>query len=99
MSMGIAYFPTDGTTVDELIRKSDMALMRAKRRGKNRIEYYNNDTDADSASHRLDLEKNMRTAAMNECSEFEVYYQPIIDTKDQKMSVAEQRHLCGGIPV
>lgn len=84
MSMGIAYFPTDGTTVDELIRKSDMALMRAKRRGKNRIEYYNNDTDADSASHRLDLEKNMRTAAMNECSEFEVYYQPIIDTKDQK---------------
>lgn len=26
----------------------------------------------------------MRTAAMNECSEFEVYYQPIIDTKDQK---------------
>lgn len=83
MSMGIACFPEDGTTVDELIRKADMALMRAKRRGKNRIEYYN-DTDAASASHRLDLEKNMRTAAMNECSEFEVYYQPIIDTKDQK---------------
>ena len=83
MSMGVACFPEDGTTVDELIRKADMALMRAKRRGKNRIEYYN-DTDAASASHRLDLEKNMRTAAMNACSEFEVYYQPIIDTKDQK---------------
>ena len=41
MSMGIACFPEDGTTVDELIRKADMALMRAKRRGKNRIEYYN----------------------------------------------------------
>lgn len=83
MSMGVACFPEDGTTVDELIRKADMALMRAKRRGKNRIEYYN-DTDAASASHRLDLEKNMRTAAMNACNEFEVYYQPIIDTKDQK---------------
>ena len=83
MSMGVACFPEDGTTVDELIRKADMALMRAKRRGKNRIEYYN-DTDAASASHRLDLEKNMRTAAMNACNEFEVYYQPIIDTKDKK---------------
>lgn len=78
MSMGIVCFPSDGSTAEDLVRKADMALLAAKRRGKNRIEYYN-DKDETSAYQRLDLEKNMRTAAMNACSEFEVYYQPIVD--------------------
>lgn len=83
MSMGIACFPGDGETVEELIRKADMALLTAKRTGKNRVEYFD-DSDELSSNHRLDLEKNMRTAAMNSCSEFEVYYQPIIDMSDGK---------------
>ena len=80
MSMGIVYFPKDGISVEELIRKADMALLSAKRRGKNRVEYYD-EMDASSTYRRLDLEKNMRTAAMNACSEFEVFYQPIIDAQ------------------
>lgn len=82
MSMGIVKFPSDGNTVEDLIRKADMALFDAKKDGKNRIEYYNGD-DADLAHRRLDLEKNMRRATLDACREFEVYYQPIIDiTKD-----------------
>lgn len=84
MSMGIACFPSDGDTVEDVIRKADMALLEAKRRGKNCVEYYN-DRDDKSSSRRLDLEKNMRTAAMNACSEFEVYYQPIIDASAKGM--------------
>ena len=78
ISMGIVYFPKDGETVEELVRKADIALLSAKRRGKNRVEYYDG-MDASSSYRRLDLEKNMRTAAMNACTEFEVFYQPIID--------------------
>ena len=81
MSMGIACFPTDGNSVDDLIRKADMALMTAKRRGKNCVEYYN-DKDQASTYRRLDMEKNMRTAAMNACKEFEVYYQPIVNAQE-----------------
>jgi diguanylate cyclase (GGDEF)-like protein len=84
ISMGIVCFPVDGTTVEDLIRKADMALMAAKKRGKNCIEYYN-DKDAATTYRRLDLEKNMRTATMNSCSEFEVYYQPIIDAGAEGM--------------
>ena len=81
MSMGIACFPSDGNSVDDLIRKADMALMTAKRRGKNCVEYYY-DKDQASTYRRLDMEKNMRTAAMNACKEFEVYYQPIVNAQE-----------------
>lgn len=78
MSMGIVCFPTDGNSVDDLIRKSDMALRTAKKKGKNCVEYYNEKVE-DTSFYRLDLEKNMRRATLNACNEFEVYYQPIID--------------------
>ena len=78
VSMGITKFPTEGSNVEELIRKADLALFSAKKKGKNCIEYYN-DRDGENPYHRLDLEKNMRSATLDSCREFEVYYQPIVD--------------------
>jgi len=37
ISGGLASFPRDGASVEELLRRADMALLRAKRQGKNRI--------------------------------------------------------------
>jgi len=37
ISGGLASFPRDGTTVEELLRRADEALLEAKRSGKNRI--------------------------------------------------------------
>ncbi len=88
MSMGIITFPTGGDVVEEVIRKADMALYSAKRRGKNCAEFYN-DTEDESSFRRLDMEKNMRKATLNECAEFEVYYQPIMD-------VLEDENFCSG---
>lgn len=85
MSMGVACFPSDGNSVEDLIRKADLALLAAKRQGKNCIEYYSAKDEAKTC-RRLDLEKNMRTAAMNACDEFEVYYQPIMDVREEGMS-------------
>lgn len=64
--------------MEELIKKADIALYSAKCAGKNRIEFY--DDNAESTSYkRLDLEKNMRNATRNAFSEFEVYFQPIVN--------------------
>lgn len=78
MSMGVVRFPTDGDTVEELIKKADIALYEAKCSGKNRIEFYDDNVESTSFK-RLDLEKNMRNATRNSCEEFEVYYQPVVD--------------------
>ncbi len=82
MSMGIVRFPTDGDTVQELIKKADLALLEAKREGKNRCEFYTAEEEGKSFK-RLDLEKNMRNAILNACNEFEVFYQPIVDVSKE----------------
>ncbi len=78
MSMGVVDFPDEGESVEDLIKKADIAMYEAKKSGKNRVAQYSDRIDSPS-SKRLDMEKNMRDATVNGYREFEIYYQPIID--------------------
>lgn len=78
MSMGIVTFPDDGESVQDLIKKADIAMYEAKKTGKNRIALYSNNIGSNSG-RRLEIEKNMRDATVEGYKEFEIYYQPIID--------------------
>ena len=80
MSMGTVEFPSEGATVTELIQKADIAMYEAKKSGKNRIAHYTDDIDS-ASGRRLDMEKNMRNATMENYREFEIYYQPIVNTE------------------
>ncbi|MDO5573768.1 MAG: EAL domain-containing protein [bacterium] len=81
-SMGIVTFPDEGETVQDLIKKADIAMYEAKKSGKNRTAYYAENADSLS-NQRLDMEKNMRDATADDYKEFEVYYQPIIDIRKE----------------
>ncbi|MDD6810517.1 MAG: EAL domain-containing protein [Lachnospiraceae bacterium] len=78
MSMGYVHFPSEGEEVQDLIKKADIAMYEAKKSGKNRVAAYKSGTDS-ASNKRLDMEKNMRDATLDDYKEFEVYYQPIID--------------------
>ncbi len=45
-SMGISMYPDDGDDIDTLFRSADIALYRAKDRGRNAFEFYNPDAAA-----------------------------------------------------
>lgn len=45
-SIGIAFYPQDGTTPDELLRHSDQAMYQAKRAGRNQLQRFSPEFDA-----------------------------------------------------
>ncbi|HTS41982.1 MAG TPA: EAL domain-containing protein [Xanthobacteraceae bacterium] len=85
-SIGISLAPEDGTNSDELMKKSDMALYRAKADGRNSYSFFDPAMTA-QADARHHLERDLRKAISNE--EFELHYQPVIDVKTQKICAVE----------
>jgi diguanylate cyclase (GGDEF)-like protein/PAS domain S-box-containing protein len=85
-SIGIAGFPTDGETIDDLIRHADIAMYQVKALGKNGYSFY--DSSMLDASHeKIALEQSLRKALEQE--ELEMYYQPQIDVATGRMVAAE----------
>lgn len=84
VSAGVATFPKDGTDMETLLQRADLALYEAKRKGKQRAEHYS-EAIPQLSKRRLDLEKSLRRAVEQGCKEFQIYYQPLIDvTKPDK---------------
>ena len=89
MSMGIVSFPKEGEGVEELIKRADIAMYEAKKSGKNRVAFYGRNIKSESGK-RLDMEKNLRDAALDGYKEFEVYYQPIIDIQGKNKCIGAE---------
>lgn len=81
-SIGVVTFPDEGDSVQDLIRKADIAMYSAKKSGKNKLAHYSNNSDTE-AFKRLDMEKSMRSATASDYDQFEVYFQPIMDIRKQ----------------
>ncbi len=75
-SIGISVFPDNGETVEELMKCADVAMYRAKDRGRNNFQYYTPDMNA-RAQELLLLENGLRQALSR--NELEIYYQPQVD--------------------
>jgi diguanylate cyclase (GGDEF)-like protein/PAS domain S-box-containing protein len=72
-SIGLASYPADGRDAETLVKHADVAMYRAKDRGRNTYQFFTPALNA--ALHtRLTQEKTLRRAI--ETREFVVYYQP-----------------------
>ncbi len=75
-SIGISFYPVNGTTMDELLKNADTALYRAKEEGRNIYRFYRPNMSV-TYSKRLQLENALRNAIEQE--QFSVYYQPQVN--------------------
>ena len=75
-SIGIAVYPTDGESIDELLRHADIAMYQVKALGKNGHSFYHNSM-LDVSHQKIALEQSLRKAL--EQNELEMHYQPQID--------------------
>jgi diguanylate cyclase (GGDEF)-like protein/PAS domain S-box-containing protein len=85
-SIGIALAPEHATSSDALMKMADLALYRAKSAGRNGYCFFDPEMSL-AASARHELESELRRAIQN--NEFELYYQPIIDTQSLRICGAE----------
>ena len=80
-SIGIALWNPRYRKSEELLRDADAAMYRAKRRGRNRSEVFDEEMRAE-AMRLLDLEADLRRAIMHDA--FEPHFQPILRLEDGK---------------
>ncbi|QTH63720.1 EAL domain-containing protein [Psychrosphaera ytuae] len=85
-SIGIAMYPENGLTVQELMKHADVAMYQAKEEGRRTFKYFSNELN-EKAFERLQLEEHLRNALKNQ--EFELYYQPQVDLFNNRIAKAE----------
>ena len=80
LSVGLAFAPIDGTSVDDLLLKSDLALYQAKSKGRGTFCHFDS-TMQRAVEDRLKLEQDLRQALKRD--QFVLYYQPIVSAQTQ----------------
>jgi diguanylate cyclase (GGDEF)-like protein/PAS domain S-box-containing protein len=75
-SIGIASYPEDGASAEQLLKSADTAMYAAKNNGRNNYQFYSAALHEDAAQ-RMQLESQLRQAL--ERGEFLLHYQPKLD--------------------
>lgn len=77
-SVGIALFPNDAKTSEDLLRNADLAMYHAKEQGRSNFQYFTEHMNQ-QAQARLVLENQLKKAHQDK--QFSNYYQPIVNVK------------------
>ncbi|MGO4872948.1 MAG: putative bifunctional diguanylate cyclase/phosphodiesterase [Roseiarcus sp.] len=75
-SIGVALFPDDGQSADELLKNADLALYQAKSEGRRQHHFFRKDMHRKAHDRRV-LEADLKNALT--AGQLEVHYQPLID--------------------
>ena len=82
VSIGCAFGPIDGATVDDLILKADLALYEAKGAGRGVAKYFSSELQTEQ-DDRVRLETDLRGAIASK--QFHLVFQPLVSAKTQKL--------------
>jgi diguanylate cyclase (GGDEF)-like protein len=82
VSIGIVFAPRDGDATDDLLKKADIALYRAKDAGRSTYRFFTPDMEARSAV-RHSLEEDLRDAIAS--NKLRLHYQPQVSLKSARI--------------
>ncbi|MES9990822.1 MAG: EAL domain-containing protein [Candidatus Thiodiazotropha sp.] len=85
-SIGIAVYPSDGSTPTELLRNADTAMYHSKEQGRNTFNFFTREMNL-NISRSLEVEEQLHGAL--ERKEFSMVYQPIVELKSNRIVAAE----------
>jgi diguanylate cyclase (GGDEF)-like protein len=85
-SIGIAVASPDKHDPERLLKSADLAMYRAKADGRGTYRFFEPEMDARAQARRL-MEIDLRSASID--TAFELYYQPIIDLKRNRVTCLE----------
>lgn len=86
LSIGIAVYPSDGDSLDDLLRNAEAAMYRAKEEGRNSYRFFATEMQERSA-HLLALGNAIKLGLGR--GEFRLVYQPQFVLKDRRLVGAE----------
>jgi diguanylate cyclase (GGDEF)-like protein/PAS domain S-box-containing protein len=85
-SMGMVFYPESGSDADDLLKKADIALYRAKAMGRNNFQIFSTGMEEVGLAHR-EMEAQIRQSLVAE--DFCIEYQPKLDLNTGMMCWAE----------
>ncbi|MBA2651622.1 MAG: EAL domain-containing protein [Tatlockia sp.] len=99
-SIGISYYPKDGTDYGSLMKSADLSMYHAKDSGRNNYRVYDQEMNRRVINH-MQLDNALRDALKK--NEFYLVYQPLIDLKKNSIVGFEallrwNSHLLGSVP-
>ncbi|QSX32945.1 EAL domain-containing protein [Shewanella avicenniae] len=86
VSVGIAMSPADGEAFETLLKKTDMAMYRAKSEGRDTYRFFNEEMNYE-ATEQLSISVGLRKAL--EHHQFQLFYQPQLDIETGRVVGAE----------
>ena len=85
-SIGITIYPTDGNDSEDLLKKADTAMYRAKDEGRKRFVYFKEQMNSEAVA-RTTMERELREALSHD--QISLNYQPQLDVRTGKICGAE----------
>jgi diguanylate cyclase (GGDEF)-like protein/PAS domain S-box-containing protein len=82
-SIGIALFAGSSDSADDLLKRADLAMYRAKSQGRDAMSFFDPEMQT-YVTNRVALRADLRRALLN--NEFELFYQPQVNNEGQVMS-------------
>lgn len=83
-SIGVACFPDDGNSVEDLMRRADAAMYRSKHNGRAQVAFFNIKDEEDLFSHE-EIKTLIRAAINDPQQHINLHYQPVFECQREEL--------------